>query len=160
MYAASDFAPSAAKYTVASDGFNAIKDTATAAKAAIDDLNTAMKNGIDPTEQANQLNTAMMALSTDLEKRQQKALAAARKDANKKGTYLSTGDENNIKYHIIDIDSIKENNYNIITEPRQYFGPVDIQRLRIQIYDEYGRILNMNNSNYSFCLDFKLMYDL
>jgi len=57
-------------------------------------------------------------------------------------------------------DSIKENNYNIITEPRQYFGPVDIQRLRIQIYDEYGRILNMNNSNYSFCLDFKLMYDL
>jgi hypothetical protein len=57
-------------------------------------------------------------------------------------------------------DSIKENNYSIITEPRQYFGPVDIQRLRIQIYDEYGRILNMNNSNYSFCLDFKLMYDL
>jgi hypothetical protein len=57
-------------------------------------------------------------------------------------------------------DSIKENNFTIITEPRKYFGPVDIQRLRIQIYDEYGRILNMNNANYSFCLDFKLMYDL
>ena len=56
--------------------------------------------------------------------------------------------------------SVQENNFNIITEPRQYFGPVDIQRLRIQIYDEYGRILNMNNANYSFCLDFKLMYDL
>jgi len=56
--------------------------------------------------------------------------------------------------------SVQENNFTIITEPRQYFGPVDIQRLRIQIYDEYGRILNMNNSNYSFCLDFKMMYDL
>jgi hypothetical protein len=56
--------------------------------------------------------------------------------------------------------SVQENNFTIITEPRQYFGPVDIQRLRIQIYDEYGRILNMNNSNYSFCLDFKIMYDL
>jgi hypothetical protein len=56
--------------------------------------------------------------------------------------------------------SVQENNFNIITEPRQYFGPVDIQRLRIQIYDEYGRILNMNNSNYSFCLDFKMMYDM
>jgi hypothetical protein len=56
--------------------------------------------------------------------------------------------------------SIKENNFTIITEPRQYFGPVDIQRLKIQIYDEYGRILNLNNGNYSFCLDFKLMYDL
>lgn len=56
--------------------------------------------------------------------------------------------------------SIKENNYTIITEPRKYFGPVDIQRLRIQLYDEYGRVLNMNNSNYSFCLDFKLLYDL
>lgn len=56
--------------------------------------------------------------------------------------------------------SIQENNFTIITEPRQYFGPVDIQRLKIQIYDEYGRILNLNNANYSFCLDFKLMYDL
>jgi hypothetical protein len=57
-------------------------------------------------------------------------------------------------------DSISENNFTIVTEPRKYFGPVDIQRLRIQVYDEFGRILNMNNANYSFCLDFKMMYDL
>jgi len=56
--------------------------------------------------------------------------------------------------------STQENNFTIITEPRQYFGPVDIQRLKIQLYDEYGRILNMNNANFSFCLDFKMMYDL
>jgi len=55
---------------------------------------------------------------------------------------------------------IMENDFNIITEPRRYFGPVDIQRLRIRLYDERGRILSMNNSNYSFCLDFKMIYDL
>jgi hypothetical protein len=55
---------------------------------------------------------------------------------------------------------IQDNNFTIITEPRQYFGPVDIQRLRIQLYDEYGRILNVNNANFSFCLDFKMIYDL
>jgi hypothetical protein len=55
---------------------------------------------------------------------------------------------------------IMENDFSIVSEPRKYFGPVDIQKLRVRIYDDHGRILNMNNSNYSFCLDFKLLYDL
>jgi hypothetical protein len=54
---------------------------------------------------------------------------------------------------------IMENNLNIVTEPRKYFGPVDIQKLRIQVFDEFGRILEMNNSNFSFCLVFKMLYD-
>jgi hypothetical protein len=49
---------------------------------------------------------------------------------------------------------------NILTEPRKYFGPVDIQKLRIRLYDEFGRILDMNKSNISFCLVFTLLYDL
>lgn len=49
---------------------------------------------------------------------------------------------------------------NVVTEPRKYFGPVDIQKLRIRIYDDHGRILNINNANYSFCLVFKMLYDL
>jgi hypothetical protein len=55
---------------------------------------------------------------------------------------------------------LMENDYNIVTEPRSYFGPVDIQRLRIRLFDDRGRLLNMNNANYSFCLDFKMLYDL
>jgi hypothetical protein len=55
---------------------------------------------------------------------------------------------------------IMENDFNIISEPRRYFGPVDIQRLRIRLFDEQGRVLPMNNSNFSFCLDFKMLYDL
>lgn len=55
---------------------------------------------------------------------------------------------------------IMENDLNIVTEPRKYFGPVDIQRLRIQLLDDHGRVLPMNNANYSFCLIFKQLYDM
>ena len=48
----------------------------------------------------------------------------------------------------------------VVTEPRKYFGPVDIQRLRIRLYDAYGRIVPMNGVNYSFCLTLKMVYDL
>ena len=53
-----------------------------------------------------------------------------------------------------------QNNFLLITTPRQYFGPVDIQKLQIQLLDEYGRILNLNNMDYSFCLSFQTVYDL
>ena len=53
-----------------------------------------------------------------------------------------------------------QNNLNLITTPRQYFGPVDIQKLQVQLLDEYGRILNLNNMDYSFCLTFQTIYDL
>jgi len=55
---------------------------------------------------------------------------------------------------------LMENDYSIVSEPRKYFGPVDIQKLRIRLFDEHGRILQMNNSNYSFCLNLKMLYDL
>jgi hypothetical protein len=55
---------------------------------------------------------------------------------------------------------LMENDFNIVTEPRTYFGPVDIQRLRIRLFDDRGRLLNMNNANYSFCLNLKMLYDL
>jgi len=55
---------------------------------------------------------------------------------------------------------LSQNNFNLITTPRQYFGPVDIQKLQIQLLDEYGRIINLNNMDYSFCLTFQTIYDL
>jgi len=55
---------------------------------------------------------------------------------------------------------VMDNDMTIVTEPRQYFGPVDIQRFRIRLFDEYGRILQMNGSNFSFCLKLNLLYDL
>lgn len=55
---------------------------------------------------------------------------------------------------------LMENDFNIVSEPRIYFGPVDIQRIRVRLFDEQGRVLPMNNSNFSFCLNFKMLYDL
>jgi hypothetical protein len=56
--------------------------------------------------------------------------------------------------------SIAQNNLSLITTPRQYFGPVDIQKLKIQLLDEYGRVIEMNNMDYSFCLTFTSVYDI
>lgn len=55
---------------------------------------------------------------------------------------------------------LMDNDLNIVTEPRKYFGQVDIQRLRIRLYDDFGRILDMNNANFSFCLVFTILYDV
>jgi hypothetical protein len=55
---------------------------------------------------------------------------------------------------------IAQNNLMLVTNSRQYFGPVDIQKMQIQLLDEYGRILDLNNMDYSFCLSFQTIYDL
>lgn len=53
-----------------------------------------------------------------------------------------------------------ENNLNIITTPREYFGPVNIANLEIQLQDEYGRIIDLNNMDFSFCLTLTSVYDI
>ena len=45
-------------------------------------------------------------------------------------------------------------NIGLITTPREYYGPVNIEKMQIQMLDEYGRIINLNNMDYSFCLTF------
>ena len=55
---------------------------------------------------------------------------------------------------------LTNNDFDIVSEPRIYFGPIDLQRLRIRLLDEHGRVLQMENSNYSFCLKLKMLYDL
>jgi len=48
----------------------------------------------------------------------------------------------------------------IVSEPRRYFGPIDIQRFHIRLLDAYGRVLDMNGADYSFCLLLHVVYDL
>jgi hypothetical protein len=43
---------------------------------------------------------------------------------------------------------------------RQYFGPVNVTKLQIQLLDEYGRTIDLNNMDYSFCLAMQVIYDL
>ncbi len=49
---------------------------------------------------------------------------------------------------------------NTITLPREYFGPVRIQNLQIVLYDMFGRVLDLNNSDFSFSLKLTNLYNL
>jgi hypothetical protein len=55
---------------------------------------------------------------------------------------------------------LSENNFNLVTYARQYFGPVTLQNITIQLLDPYGRILDLNNTDYSFCLSLVSIYDI
>jgi hypothetical protein len=53
-----------------------------------------------------------------------------------------------------------QNNLNLISLTREYFGPVNIQNLNIQLLDEYGRTVDLNNMDYSFSLILTTAYDI
>ena len=55
---------------------------------------------------------------------------------------------------------LEQNNLNIVTTPREYFGPVNLYSMNIQLLDEYGRIVDLNNMDFSFCLNLSVVYDL
>ena len=57
-------------------------------------------------------------------------------------------------------DTASQNNLALVTTARQYFGPVDIQKIGIQLLDEYGRVIDLNNMDFSFCLTLQSIYDL
>lgn len=49
---------------------------------------------------------------------------------------------------------------NLLTSKRQYFGPVNITSITIQLVDRYGRIVDLNNMDFSFCLSLTTAYDV
>jgi len=69
---------------------------------------------------------------------------------------------NNILAKISNAEHIDDNIFMMTLEDkfvsgckeRTYSGPVDIEKLRIQLIDEYGRIVNLNGSDFSFSLEF------
>ena len=48
---------------------------------------------------------------------------------------------------------------NQLNRTREYFGPVNIDRLHISLLDEYGRELELNNMDWSMTLVFEHLYD-
>jgi len=84
-------------------------------------------------------------------------------------TFITAFEQNGLKPNILARISMRGKGYEniilnkdceIITAPRTYFGPIDIQRLHISIFDDHGRNLHMNHSDYSFCLKLVTLYDL
>ena len=69
--------------------------------------------------------------------------------------------ENYIDKHIlakiIPYDECSKNNIFI---KRDYFGPIDITKLEVKLLNEYGDLVKLNMMDYSFTLDFELVYDI
>ena len=47
----------------------------------------------------------------------------------------------------------------IVNSTRTYYGPVDIQNLRIRLYDEYGRLLSLNHMDWSFAISLTCIHN-
>ena len=43
---------------------------------------------------------------------------------------------------------------------RSYFGPVNIKKLHIKLMDEMGRVVDLNNNDFSFSLQIEQLYDV
>ena len=53
-----------------------------------------------------------------------------------------------------------QNNLNVVVLKREYFGPVTIQNLQIQLLDEFGRIVDLNYMDFSFSILLTIAYDI
>jgi hypothetical protein len=53
-----------------------------------------------------------------------------------------------------------QNNLNVVVLKREYFGPVTIHNLKIQLLDEFGRIVDLNYMDFSFSLFLTIGYDI
>jgi hypothetical protein len=79
------------------------------------------------------------------------------------GAFNSSITTNNILAKISNAEHIDDNIFMMTLEDkfvsgckeRTYSGPVDIEKLRIQLIDEFGRIVNLNGSDFSFSLEFE-----
>ena len=47
----------------------------------------------------------------------------------------------------------------LVNRTRDYFGPTDINKLTFTLYDEYGRIIDLNYMDWSLVLTFECLYD-
>ena len=53
-----------------------------------------------------------------------------------------------------------QNNLNVVVLRRDYFGPVTIRNLKIELLDEFGRTVDLNFMDFSFSLILTVAYDL
>lgn len=78
------------------------------------------------------------------------------------GAFNSSITSNNILAKISNAEHIDDNIFMMTLEDkfvsgckeRTYSGPVDIEKLRVQLIDDFGRIVNLNGSDFSFSLEF------
>ena len=53
---------------------------------------------------------------------------------------------------------IIDNGIDKIFKQREYFGPVKIEKVQIKLLDKFGTVIDLNNNDYSFALEFTQLY--
>ena len=54
---------------------------------------------------------------------------------------------------------IINDNDNPLTKTRNYNGPINLNKLQIQILDKFGEIIDLNNMDFSFTLELEILYE-
>jgi hypothetical protein len=55
---------------------------------------------------------------------------------------------------------LEQVNNQLIAPVREYLGPINLNNLNIQLVDEFGRFVELNNMDYSFTLSLTTVYDI
>jgi len=72
--------------------------------------------------------------------------------------YLSKNILGRIQIGASEFTTILNNGIDRVFKERQYFGNVNIRKLRITLLDRYGKVLNMNGTDISLALEFTQQY--
>ena len=72
--------------------------------------------------------------------------------------YLSKNILGRIQIGASEFTTILNNGIDRVFKERQYFGNVNIRKLRITLLDRYGKVLNMNKTDISLALEFTQQY--
>lgn len=59
---------------------------------------------------------------------------------------------------VVNIDDISDDCCNHV-KTRKYFGPITLKKVHVKLIDQYGRIIHLNNMDYSFSLEVEQKYD-
>ena len=80
--------------------------------------------------------------------------------------FFSNNEESLLERNILARISLKgypfsiqaQGDFRAYSEPRLYYGPVDIHKLRVKLIDEYGRTVSLNGMDFSFALSLTTIY--
>ena len=85
---------------------------------------------------------------------------------NYNNTFISSNENDIVKANVFarinnqgtPFSIVPNSSYQITTVPRYYFGPVNIDKIEIQIVDEYNRNIDLNGSDISLTLTLTCVY--
>lgn len=53
-----------------------------------------------------------------------------------------------------------QNSRYLTTTTREYYGPINLNTFQVQLVDDYGRIVDLNNMDFSFCITLSIKHNL